>query len=126
MRRKRLDERGSSTIQHVILLPALFTLMFMFVQGAMYYQGKTIAIAAAEEGARVAAAEGATLRAGEVAAERYVGNTTVGLSGTTASGRLNGDTVTITVTTHTLSFVRRWHPEVEQSATLPLERLTAG
>lgn len=120
----RWKERGSVTIQHVFILPTLFTMMFGFVQGAMYYQGKAIAIAAAEEGARTAAAEGGTLAEGQAAALRYVENTTVGLSGTSVSGSQGVDQVTITITTHTVSLVPEWQPEVVQSASLPVERLT--
>ncbi|GAA1851993.1 TadE/TadG family type IV pilus assembly protein [Myceligenerans crystallogenes] len=119
-------ERGSTSIQHIFLLPALFTLMFTFVQGAMYYQGKTIAIAAAEEGARVAAGEDGTIGDGEAAAVVYVGNTTLGLSDTSAVGSTTGDTVTMTVTTHTVSVIPGLDPRVVQTASLPLEQLTAG
>lgn len=108
----------------MFILPALFTLMFVFVQGAMYYQGKTIAIAAAEEGARTAAAEGGTLAEGQAAAQRYVANTTVGLSGTLVSGTRSADRVTITVNTHTVSLIPDWNPSVVQSASLPVERIT--
>ncbi|MBL0884848.1 TadE/TadG family type IV pilus assembly protein [Myceligenerans indicum] len=118
------SERGSASIQYVFILPALFTLMFAFVQGAMYYQGKTIAIAAAEEGARIAASEGGTLAEGQAAARLYVANTTVGLSGTLVSGAGSADQVTITVTTHTVSLVPAWSPTVVQSASLPVERIT--
>lgn len=100
--------------------------MFTFVQGAMYYQGRAIAIAAAEEGARVAAAEGGTLPQGMSAAQRYVTDTTLGLSGTSASGRQTPDQVTVTVTTHTVSLIPEWNPQVVQSATLPIEQLTTG
>ena len=45
-------ERGSSSIQMVILMPALFSIMFLGMQGALYYHARTVAIAAAQEGAR--------------------------------------------------------------------------
>jgi Flp pilus assembly protein TadG len=108
----------------VFILPALFTLMFVFVQGAMYYQGKTIAIAAASEGARIAAAEGGLLAEGKAAAAQYVANTTVGLSGTSVSGSATPDRVTITVSARTVSLVPKWNPTVVQTVSLPVERVT--
>ncbi|MFE7506711.1 TadE/TadG family type IV pilus assembly protein [Promicromonospora sp. NPDC057488] len=123
-RSRRADERGAATIEYVFLLPALFTLMFVFVQGAMLYQGKAVALAAAQEGARAAAAEHGTTGAGTAAAHEYVNATTVGLKGTTVNGLRTATHATITITTHTVSLVPGWSPTVTQSATLPLERIT--
>ena len=50
-------ERGSSSIQMVILMPALFSIMFLGMQGALFYHARTVAIAAAQEGARAAGAQ---------------------------------------------------------------------
>jgi len=61
-------ERGSGTIQLVVLMPLLFTLLFAGVQGAMFYHARTVAIAAAQEGARAAAAQDGTTSAGHAAA----------------------------------------------------------
>ena len=53
-------ERGTASIQLVILMPALFTLLFVGMQAAMIYHGRTVAIAAAQEGARATAAQNGT------------------------------------------------------------------
>jgi Flp pilus assembly protein TadG len=123
-RSRRASERGSATIEHVFLLPALFTLMFVFVQGAMFYQGRAVALAAAQEGARAAAAEHGTTWAGVAAAHEYVNATTVGLKGTTVTGQRTATQATVNITTHTVSLVPGWAPTVTQSATLPVERIT--
>ena len=44
------DERGSATIELVILLPALFAVMFLGMQAALFYHARTVAIAAATGG----------------------------------------------------------------------------
>ena len=108
----------------MFLLPALFTLMFVFVQGAMLYQGRAVALAAAQEGARAAAVEHGTAAAGVAAAQAYVNATTVGLEGTTVTGQRTATHATVNITTHTVSLVPGWQPTVEQSATLPVERIT--
>lgn len=121
---RRSDERGVATIEYVFLLPALFTLMFVFVQGAMLYQGKAVALAAAQEGARAVAAEHGTTTEGSAAAHAYVNTTTAGLKGTSVTAQRTATRATVTITTHTVSLVPGWSPTVKQSATLPVERIT--
>src|SRR3954463_10245569 len=70
--RRRRDERGSVSIELVILLPALFAVMFLGMQAALYYHARTVAIAAAQEGARAAGAEAGTTRQGAAAAVGFV------------------------------------------------------
>src|SRR5918995_1155639 len=57
LRASRRSERGSVTIELVVLLPALFAVMFLGMQAALYYHAKTVAIAAAQQGARAAGTE---------------------------------------------------------------------
>lgn len=117
-------ERGSSTIQMVVLLPALFSLMFLGVQAALMYQGRTIALAAAQEGARAAAGETGSASAGISAASAFVAATTAGLERTNVSGSRSATEARITVITHTVSVVPGWKPEITQSAVMPVEKLT--
>ena len=117
-------ERGSATIQMVVLMPALFTLVFLGVQAAMLYQGRTITLAAAQEGARVSAAADGTNAAGVAAASNFVSSTSAGLKGTSVSGNRTATTATITVTTHTVSLIPFVSPKITQSASMPVERLT--
>ena len=60
-RPRRRGERGTATVELVVLLPLLFTILFAGVQGAVYYHARTLAIGAAQEGARAAASEHGTL-----------------------------------------------------------------
>lgn len=117
-------ERGSATIQMVALMPALFTLMFLGVQAAVLYQGRTITLAAAQEGARVSASADGTNAAGVAAASDFVSSTSAGLKNTSVSGNRTATTATITVTTHTVSLIPFVSPTITQSASMPVERLT--
>lgn len=45
-------EAGVASIQIVVLMPVLFLLMFIGMQAAIIYHGRTVAIAAAQEGPR--------------------------------------------------------------------------
>lgn len=117
-------ERGSATIQMVVLMPALFTLMFLGVQAAVLYQGRTIALAAAQEGARASASADGTNAAGVAAASDFVSSTSAGLKNTSVSGNRTATTATITVTTYTVSLIPFVSPKITQSASMPVERLT--
>jgi hypothetical protein len=108
----------------VVLMPALFTLMFLGVQAAVLYQGRTITLAAAQEGARVSAAADGTNAAGVAAASDFVSSTSAGLKNTSVSGNRTATTATITVTTHTVSLIPFVSPKITQSASMPVERLT--
>ncbi len=119
-------ERGSVTIQLVILMPALFVLMFTGMQAALIYHARTVAIAAAEEGARAAGAQDGTGTRGAAAATDFVhtaGGDNVLRAVTTRASRTPTD-ATVTVTGLALSVVPGWSPTISQSATVPVERLT--
>lgn len=114
------------TIPMVLLLPALFALMFVGVQGAMYYYARSVAIAAAQEGARDAGAEHGTREAGAATAREFVrdaGGDDV-LVGAKVSGSRSATTATVTVTGTSLSLIPGWEPRITQSASVPVERLT--
>jgi Flp pilus assembly protein TadG len=119
-------ERGSSSIQMVILMPALFTVMFLGMQGALYFHARTVAIAAAQEGARAAGAENGTAGDGVSAASSFVadaGGNDV-LPGASVTGGRSATTATVRVKGTSLSVIPGWSPAVTQSASVPVERLT--
>jgi len=60
MRRRRDAESGVSAIEFVMLTPLAFLLILATVQFALYMFSRHVAIAAAQEGARVARTEQAT------------------------------------------------------------------
>ena len=115
------------SLELVILLPALFAVMFLGMQAALYYHARTVAIAAAQEGARAAGAETGREADGTSAANSFVtdaGGDDVLQRATSAANR-TATTATVTVRGFSLSVIPGWTPEVEQSATVPVERLTA-
>ena len=69
---RRQDERGSASVELVILLPALFAVMFLGMQAALFYHARTVAIAAAQEGARAAGAENGKEADGVTAAYAFI------------------------------------------------------
>ena len=121
----RAGERGSTSIQMVLLLPALFAVMFLGMQAALSYHARTIALAAASEGARAAAAEHGSTTAGTQAAASYLADTGGdALTGTTISAPRTATAATVSVAGVALSVLPGWSPAVTASATVPVERLT--
>jgi Flp pilus assembly protein TadG len=120
------NQRGSTSIQMVILMPALFSVMFLGLQAALIYHARTVAIAAAQEGARTAAGENGTISHGAAAAASFVadagGNDVI--VGASVSGSRSATQASVTVRGASLSVIPGWSPPLEQSATVPVERLT--
>jgi len=120
------NDRGSATVQIVVLMPALFLLMFTGMQAALIYHARTVAIAAAQEGARVAAAQYSSAAAGDVAAEQFIasaGGEDV-LRGVTVTATRDATTASVVVAGATMSVVPGWTPQIVQSASAPVERVT--
>lgn len=121
----RRDERGAVSIEMVVLLPALFAVLFLGMQAALYYHARTIAIAAAQEGARAASATGATSDDGVAAAYAYLADTGDSLESSRVSAGRTATTATVTVRGRALSVIPGWRPIIQQQARAEIERLTA-
>ena len=121
----RARERGSTSIQVVILMPALFAVMFLGMQAALIYHARTLAIASAQEGARAAGAENGTAAAGITTARSYLADTAGdALTSSTVTGTRTPTTATITVRGVALSVLPGWRPAITQSASVTVERIT--
>lgn len=110
----------------VILLPLMFSVMFLGLQAALFYHARTVAIAAAQVGARAAGAENGTANQGMAAAASFVaasGGPDV-IEGAAASGSRSPTEASVTVFGTSLSVIPGWSPTVRQSATVPVERIT--
>ena len=112
----------------VILLPVVFLFMFMALQGALWFHARAVALGAAQEGARVASADGSTGSAGAAAAADFVAE--AGGDGVLVGSGVNatrGATVaTVTVTGNAQTVIPGWAPAIQQSASVPVERLTGS
>ena len=118
-------ERGSVSVEMVLFMPLLLLILFSGVQGAVYFHARTLAIAAAQEGARAAARENATLTAGTAAATAFLADVAGdSLTSVAVTGTRSATTATITVRGSSLSLIPGWTPTVEQTANLPVERIT--
>lgn len=135
-------ESGVSAIEFVFLTPILFFLIFATVQFAVYFFARHVAIAAAQEGARVARAEAGNpaenwsgdAKAKAVAWINQLGpslldsncanGATTACVGTGASGVRGADgwTVSVTVTANVPSLIPGIHMTVTETSSGPVEQ----
>lgn len=93
--RKRRDDRGSTGVEFVILLPVIVTVLLAGPQLAMGYLAKEAAISAAQAGARAASVEGAASSAGTSAADDFLAR---GGAGTLENAKVTQSDTANTVT----------------------------
>lgn len=122
------DERGSATLQLVIVFPVMLLLIFGIIQGALYYHARAIALAAAEEGLRGARVENGTASAGAARAQQFLDRAGNGLITAVAiSPTRTADTASVTVRGQSLSLAPGLPGLiVSQTAAGPVERLTSS
>lgn len=122
-KRKTGRERGSVTIEMVIIFPVLLIVLFGSVQTGLWFHNRNIAMTAAQEGARAAAAYESTSAAGQESADNFA--TAAGGQDPTVTVSKTGTLVTVTVSLEGFALLPGLIPlKVEQSATMPLERIS--
>ena len=122
----RRREAGQAAIQTAILLPLVLLLIIACIQATLWFAGRQVAVAAASEGARIAAAEDGTSTSGQAAAVQFAGTTGRGFLLTPqASVTRSQTTASVTVTGSTQSLIAGWELTITQTAAMPVERLTA-
>lgn len=117
-------QRGSVTLEMVIIFPVLLLMLFGAVQAGLWFHARNLAMTAAQEGAVAAAAYESTPSKGEAAALQFA----------QAAGAQNPRATVTTTTTTTTTVVTVEAPNllpgvipvmpITQSATMPLERIT--
>lgn len=114
-------ERGSMSVELVILMPVLLLALFTIIQVGLWVNAREVALHAAAEGSAAASAENATDEVGYAAATAFVAQ--VGsLSGTTVTVDRSATQVTVTVSGQAPSVVPGLTlPLVTQSSTSAIE-----
>ena len=126
-RRWKVSDRGSASLELVVIFPVLLLIIFGAMQGALYYFACSAALASAQEGARAVADERASTGDGQSAAASFLaaagGSDT--LQQTQITATRSGATATVVVTGRSLSLVPGWGGiAVRQAASAPVERIT--
>jgi Flp pilus assembly protein TadG len=115
----------------VVLFPMLLLLIFGVIQGALYFHGRNVALAAAEQGVRAGRADGQSDPAAVAAqqARQFLLDTGEldNLTDLAIMPTVDGNQVRVTVTARTVSLLPGVPgPQVSQSAAGSLERFTTG
>lgn len=71
-RRRPMGERGSAAVELVLLTPLLMICVLVVVQFALWQHARLVLLAAAQEGARAARAQGGTAEEGRARAFDYI------------------------------------------------------
>lgn len=126
---RRRDDRGSASLELAILFPTVLLLIFGVVQGALYFHARNVALAAAQEGVRVARSEGGSAGAGGHAARSFVnqaGGDDV-MTGVDVNPTRTATKATVTVSGTALSAIPGVPGfKVTQTAEGTVERFTGG
>jgi hypothetical protein len=113
-----------ASVALTMLLPVLFTFVWVAMGAAMYHFGATSAQAAAQTAASAAAVEGGTTNACEQAAARFIATLGDALSDVTVTCGRTATTATATIHASTLSLVPGWSPTVTQTVAVAVEKVT--
>ena len=117
-------EQGSASVQLTVLLPVLFTFVWVAMGAALYHYGSTAAQAAAQSGATAGAAEHGTTKDCERAAAALTSRLGDAISDVSVTCNRTATTATAVITASTLSLVPGWAPTITQTAVVPVERVT--
>ncbi|MBK9696719.1 MAG: pilus assembly protein [Propionibacteriaceae bacterium] len=123
-RHRRAGERGSVSIQMTLLLPVMFSILFLGMQAALYHHARSVATAAAQEGARAAAADGARASDGCAAARSFVERAHGALEQPSVACTRTLTSATVTVTGASVTVIAGWRPEISHQVSSPVERIT--
>lgn len=115
-------QRGSVTLETVVLWPAVFLLIFGIVQAGIWYHARNVALTAAHEGARAGSIGDGSDGAAR-AAEFVADTTSPGLLRVDAITQdVGGGAVTVTVVGESTTLIPGWTIDVTQSSTAPIRR----
>jgi len=116
---------GGAVMDFVIIFPFVLLLTFVIIQIAIYYHAKSVAMKAAENDLRQAAAQYGNAAIGTAAAYEFIGQA----GGTMLTGPVvvtdrTPYSATVTITSQTISLVPWVHFTVHVTQSSPVERIT--
>jgi Flp pilus assembly protein TadG len=113
---------GAHTIEFAIVALPLLIVTLMVVQAALVFHARSMALAAATQGANVARAYGSSPAAGKSKSESFLGVIGQGLRDPVVEVASSGTDVTVTVRGQAPSIIPFMTFDVTQSASGPIER----
>lgn len=121
------QDRGSSTLGAILVIPVMIILTMLVLQFAMLWHGKHVAAAVAQTGVQGAAGYRATAADGQAGAAGYLADVAPNLlRDATVTVDRTATAVTARVTARIPSVVPFAHFDVTEAVTGPVERFAAG
>ena len=124
--RRLSGERGAASVELAVTFPVVLLLVMTLLQAALWFHARSIALGAAQEGAREGRVQPASTARAETAAEGFLDQTASDLlTGRTVTVAGSPTSIEVTVTGTSISLfpgLSGW--SVTQSAVGPVERPT--
>jgi Flp pilus assembly protein TadG len=115
---------GGTSLAFILLMPAVLLLLFGGIQFGLHNYARSLAVAAAQAGARAATAAPASTQRGQDAAEDFLTHqAATTLTAGTVTVQQDGATIPVTVSADAPSLVPLTHPRVVGQAAAVIERL---
>ena len=126
----RARDAWMATLELTVLFPVVLLVVFGAIQGALFFHGRNVAMAAAEQGVRAARLDGQTDRAGTAADEVRQFLQATGeldnLTGLRITPGIDREGVRVTVSARTVSLLPGVPgPRISQTASGDIERFTS-
>ena len=117
-------ERGSLSVQMVVIMPLMFVIAFTGLQAGLYFYGRSAALSAATTGARAGAIEDGTAGDCRQAAAALIASLGDVLTNARIDCVRTATAVTVRVSGDTLSVIPGWTPVAAQESVQQVERVT--
>ncbi|GAA1094902.1 TadE/TadG family type IV pilus assembly protein [Nocardiopsis metallicus] len=120
------QDRGSVTLETAILFPAILLLVMVAIQTGLWYYGRSVALAAAQEGVSAGRAEGASVTRAAQAAQDFAADQGRGMLGEARVSTANSSAtrIHVHVSGEIVSLIPGVPIAVSQEASGPVERWT--
>lgn len=126
VRRRLSGERGAASVELAVTFPVVLLLVMTLIQAALWFHARSVALGAAQEGAREGRVQPASTARAEAAAEGFLDQTATDLlTGWDVTVAGSPSSIEVTVTGDSISLfpgLSGW--SVAQSAVGPVERPT--
>jgi Flp pilus assembly protein TadG len=119
------NDRGSASLQLVIIFPVVLLIISAVVEGALYYHARNVALAAAQEGLRAARVQNGTANDGAARAQQFINSAGKLLNDLNITPTRTAEQASITVKgTAPSIFAGLNLPQISQTAQGPVERFS--
>lgn len=118
-------DTGANTIAVAVLFPLVLLLTFAIWETALFYQARSLATAAAEQGLTAARAQHGNAALGIAAAQQFVATAPPAMNTPVVTGHRSATEASITVRGTAISTLPEWIlPPVSVTKAGPVERIT--